>query len=617
MNTINLHIGLEKTGTTSIQKYISNNSSELEKLGFQVPNCFKSSNHYEMALIGIRTKPESNLLKWANITEDEVEVFSNHLLQKLELQLKPGMKCLVSSEFLTSQIDYNVGPSKIVKKIGSVFDEIEATVFVRRPEQLLISRYTTAILAGEINNFDVINAANESTAMKLLFEKVTNSWEKALSPSKLDFRAFPEKTSGVSVIERYMESVGAEATGIDLPDTNLHTNARLSKKAIALIRKLNQTRMGHTRKQRQDFIARVRALTVDLPEMSFSPEEFEKLSKTYSEIVYRHARKLRDFEAEEFLSFLPSFEDSVAWEDLDQDEVQLNFMEICRETGIIFDESLSLNGFAHPKTVSLKQLGDQAKQTLHYKKIESYSEDYLQAIKKLSTQVQSTSEIFGKNEISEFVPNNIFQYWEPLPPDFQILGYIDTWKDENPPLFDHQLYTFESARSLIADTIGHDGIIAFDKTWHPAMRADIFRYTVLYRFGGWYVDVEHESLFPPNHYLMNFEGDTFLERKKLGIFVNNFMGCIKNSKIILEVLETAIRNTLESNNSNIWKITGPGMLTKVIRRHISQSDQVNFPNRVSVYPAKAFFGVTQIVHNSANYKKVNHWSARVRAKKSE
>jgi hypothetical protein len=334
MSKIILHIGLEKTGTTSVQEFLVVNRDPLVKSGYFVPTCFKHSNHYEMALLGLGGIEESKLLKWAGLSGRDLKEFSDHLLEAIGDEIVRDHTCLVSSEFLTSQIDSRYGPSEIIRKLKFYFDEIEAIVFIRRPEQLLASRYSTTILAGSTQELDIDKAAQRRIASQLLFEKVIANWQSALGSENLTFRVFPEKTFGVSVIERYLDSIGANFQQGNWNDTNLVTNKRLSKRGLELIRMMNQVQEKFTQRERKLFINHVKFLTSSHPEFSLSPHDFERVSLSYYETVLAHSNNLKGDEVKEFLSFEPSFDNKESWESIKMDDLKREFSNICRSLNI-------------------------------------------------------------------------------------------------------------------------------------------------------------------------------------------------------------------------------------------------------------------------------------------
>lgn len=329
MTNANLHIGIEKTGTTSIQEFLAKNASNLAEVGYQVPACFKRSNHYELAIIGINNREDNNLLKWARISRFELESYSEGIKERIRDDILAHRTYLISSEFLTSQVDSSNGPNRILSKIAPLFESIKATVFIRRPEQLLISRFSTAILAGRKTNLIGDEIFEEQMAYRLLFKDALLNWEKNLGPRNLIYRAYPERLHETSVIDRYLESIGVQSAGINWTNRNLNANVRLSKKAIYLIMKLNEVGKSIKPKERSQIIAEVLSRTSNLPPVSLSPVDYERVSTRYAAAVAWISKKLDDNDLSEFLNFVPSFEDERSWISIDDDEINQELSNIC------------------------------------------------------------------------------------------------------------------------------------------------------------------------------------------------------------------------------------------------------------------------------------------------
>jgi mannosyltransferase OCH1-like enzyme len=92
------------------------------------------------------------------------------------------------------------------------------------------------------------------------------------------------------------------------------------------------------------------------------------------------------------------------------------------------------------------------------------------------------------------IPRLLSQTWKStrLPPAAARLR--DTWIEKNPD-FECRLFDDEASRAVIAEVVP-EHVEAYDALPHAVMRADIFRYAVIYRDGGLYADVDMECLKP-------------------------------------------------------------------------------------------------------------------------
>lgn len=71
---LTLHIGTEKTGTTSIQNTLKANYDNLNQLGILYPKCFKLSNHVEMAVCFQTYNPDSELYSVVGLSNNKSDV---------------------------------------------------------------------------------------------------------------------------------------------------------------------------------------------------------------------------------------------------------------------------------------------------------------------------------------------------------------------------------------------------------------------------------------------------------------------------------------------------------------------------------------------------------------
>ena len=113
-----------------------------------------------------------------------------------------------------------------------------------------------------------------------------------------------------------------------------------------------------------------------------------------------------------------------------------------------------------------------------------------------------------------------------------------------------------------------------------AFKADILRYIILNKYGGFYFDVDYQFLKKiPDHFL-NF--------KFLGGIQNNgevaigFFASQMNNELLIETIESipkSINTAIQRNyytKENIHKITGPEFFNKICLKYLSNTDYFFF-----------------------------------------
>lgn len=159
------------------------------------------------------------------------------------------------------------------------------------------------------------------------------------------------------------------------------------------------------------------------------------------------------------------------------------------------------------------------------------------------------------------IPLNIFQTWHTknLPPLMQQnMNYI---KKLN-PAFNYKLFDDEECRTFIKDNFPGDVLNAFDKLIPGAYKADLWRYCILYKLGGIYLDIKYRpvncfkfiNLTESEHWVLDVDGN--------GIY-NALMVCKPGNQILLNAINQIVHNV--KNNyygGGCLDPTGPGLLSK-------------------------------------------------------
>jgi mannosyltransferase OCH1-like enzyme len=153
---------------------------------------------------------------------------------------------------------------------------------------------------------------------------------------------------------------------------------------------------------------------------------------------------------------------------------------------------------------------------------------------------------------------SLFQYWNTTERPREIDALMKGWEEDTS--FRYEAFTRETAANMIGDRLGQRVANAFLQCRPPAMQADVFRLSVLYEFGGVYIDADignlgkNDFLVCPAH-----RGLFYLRRSNIA---NDVM--VINSRRDVTVgfaLDRAIENIEKRAGGGVWKVTGPGILT--------------------------------------------------------
>lgn len=212
------------------------------------------------------------------------------------------------------------------------------------------------------------------------------------------------------------------------------------------------------------------------------------------------------------------------------------------------------------------------------------------------------------------IPANIFQTWHTknLPP--LMFNAIQEIKTQNPN-FLHRLFDDDDCRNFIAKYFNDDILYAFDNLIPGAYKADLFRYCILYKLGGIYLDIK----YIPNK---NFKLINLLRREHWVLDIDNtgiynaLMICKKGNPNLLKAIRKIVANVkMKFYGKTSLSPTGPHLLgslfsnnqkAKFVMRHIFKNIEngrfISFNNTIIF---KTYDGYLKELDEN---KKVPHYS---------
>jgi hypothetical protein len=146
-----LHIGTEKTGTTSVQKFFRANRDALARAGILYPSAPGNQNHQGLAAAAQGLKKQGPLRKSLGIkTEEDARNHRREMMKGLAAELTGGRyhTAVMSGEHCSSRLieDEEVGWLK--DRLAPFFDGMAIVVYIRRQDDYLLSTYSTAVKSG-------------------------------------------------------------------------------------------------------------------------------------------------------------------------------------------------------------------------------------------------------------------------------------------------------------------------------------------------------------------------------------------------------------------------------------------------------------------------------------
>ncbi|MDD2464766.1 MAG: hypothetical protein PHI97_12290 [Desulfobulbus sp.] len=242
-----LHIGTEKTATTTLQNFFDINRNRLLKKGFIYTKAAGNSNNRQLPVAAYDLHRRDDFTKGIGLdTEDKLASFQrktiDSLTEEIELIKKGNPKTttiIFSSEHIQSRLT-NIKELERLKYILLNFgiNDISVIVYLRRPAEIANSLYSTAIKAGSCEDTPPLPMNpywNNVCNHRQTIEKFGSIFGKAaIIPRLFDKNHF---VNG-SVIDDVLNVIGIPNDNYVIPN---NANGSLSLTGVNILRRLNKT----------------------------------------------------------------------------------------------------------------------------------------------------------------------------------------------------------------------------------------------------------------------------------------------------------------------------------------------------------------------------------------
>jgi mannosyltransferase OCH1-like enzyme len=145
---------------------------------------------------------------------------------------------------------------------------------------------------------------------------------------------------------------------------------------------------------------------------------------------------------------------------------------------------------------------------------------------------------------------------------------------ESNPDFDYYLYSDAASREFIKNNYDNDVVDAFDTLKPGAYKSDLWRYCILYKNGGVYIDIKYNTVVPLIS-IVERTPTVFINDREI-IHNNIKQDCIYNGFIITppgnKVLKDCIDEIVENCKNKLYKmndidVTGPCLLGRNMKKY--------------------------------------------------
>jgi len=196
---------------------------------------------------------------------------------------------------------------------------------------------------------------------------------------------------------------------------------------------------------------------------------------------------------------------------------------------------------------------------------------------------------YKENQISVNIPKILHQVWlgGQFPDQYKRLR--DTWLNKNPD-WEYKLWTDADVENFKLENIDK-----FLKVNNLGSKSDIFRYEILYRYGGLYIDTDFECLKSFNDllYLDFFTGTGHVDIPEV---FNGLIACKPGHKLIRRLIDD-VKVSPDKDYDQIMALTGPKYFSERLFEYIQ-----NNPNdKIVVFPTAFFYPFPAVYRHMVRY----------------
>lgn len=233
-----LHIGVEKTGSSTLQYFLASNRSKLQQNGFMYPKFCGEFCHKKLAVHAENDERIDDLRAEEGLSSaEDVKRFRLNLKAEATTELAGSQfeTAIFSSEHCSSRVIEHSEIVRLKEFMLSLFDECKIVVYLRRQDRLQVSHYSTHLKGGGAG-YDVLRPVGRVPVF-LDYEKLLDAWAGVFGRENVMPRIYSRsELSRGSVVDDFVDLLGLGNGYTQVEDVN----ESLLPVAQEVLRQLNQ-----------------------------------------------------------------------------------------------------------------------------------------------------------------------------------------------------------------------------------------------------------------------------------------------------------------------------------------------------------------------------------------
>jgi hypothetical protein len=231
-----LHIGTEKTGSTSIQTFFARNRAALVSRGWLYPEGGGGAAHNSLVAYGLDDARQDSTRTILGIGDRiTLSDFRRQLIDSLtaEMARSGAAHLLLSSELLSTRLRRPSEIARVKALCDALAHRTSIIVYIRNQADFLVSRYTNVIWEGGTGAFD-FRGRTAIADYALLLDR----WSDVFGSGNVVVRRFePADFPEGDVLRDFTDAIGLDIGGLVHPAL---ANPSLDAESLAFLRAFNR-----------------------------------------------------------------------------------------------------------------------------------------------------------------------------------------------------------------------------------------------------------------------------------------------------------------------------------------------------------------------------------------
>ncbi|MCP5417805.1 MAG: hypothetical protein H6965_11995 [Chromatiaceae bacterium] len=239
-----LHIGTEKTGTSTIQRFLALNRKSLLKKDILYPEATGKSGGSQWSFVACAKE-----MPWKHDvgralgirSADDLAKFQASFREVLDQEFTAAARAdvlLLSSEHFHSRLVSSEEIAQLRYFLEPWVDRFEVILYLRRQDRVAVSFYSTKIKSGEENPVLFPLARNQGLVYYFDYEQIYQNWSKVFGKEAMQVRLFAkEELEQGDLLTDFCKVAGIEMKGKVVPPIE---NASLNKRGADFLMEVNR-----------------------------------------------------------------------------------------------------------------------------------------------------------------------------------------------------------------------------------------------------------------------------------------------------------------------------------------------------------------------------------------